>query len=353
MLGDRAPAPDETRRAPMVAFLVFGFAALGATAAQDTKKAGSPEEQLPPNVTQLTGFGERAAWSPDDRRVAFMAKSFGDAFEIDLRTHLTRLLTGHFPHAGFLRVQYLPNGDFFLIGARTFSDIRTTRFRDQEMWVQRADARTPPAPLDHKISEGVAISRRQMKIAWSNTHGQYPDLLSEGESVIYTADVVYKDTGPAVANKKEVLRARAPECTLEAQDFRNDDTELIYTCYRSTYADVMGVDLRTGEVTTYRRVPDEYNEVEGISPDGKWTLVESSREQGGPERQNSRYIDIWKLGLESRGSEFVRLTRWGDYEGYKASNPVVSNDGRRIAFQSARNDEPAGVGHGIFILTLK
>ena len=49
----------------------------------------------------------------------------------------------------------------------------------------------------------------------------------------------------------------------------------------------------------------------------------------------------------------MRLTHWGDYEGYKASNPVVSNDGKRIAFQSARNDEPAGVGHGIFILTLK
>ena len=30
-------------------------------------------------------------------------------------------------------------------------------------------------PLDHKISEGVAISRTAMRIAWSNTHGQYPD----------------------------------------------------------------------------------------------------------------------------------------------------------------------------------
>jgi hypothetical protein len=49
----------------------------------------------------------------------------------------------------------------------------------------------------------------------------------------------------------------------------------------------------------------------------------------------------------------VRLTHWGDYEGYKASNPVVGSDGRRITFQSARNTEAAGVGHGIFILTLK
>ncbi|PYQ08564.1 MAG: hypothetical protein DMF83_06220 [Acidobacteria bacterium] len=304
-------------------------------------------------MAPLTGFGERAAWSPDDQRIAFMSKSFGDAFEIDLGTRTIRLLTGHFVHPGFLRVQYLPNGDFFLIGARTFTDVRATRSRDQEMWVMKADASAPPTPLNHKISEGVAISRKRMKIAWSNTHGQYPDVLPEGESALYTADIIYKDGVPELANKKEVLRARAPECTLEAQDFRDDDRELIYTCYRSPFADVMGVDLGTGKVTAYRKRPDEYNEVEGISPDGKWTLVESSREQGGPDRQNSRYIDIWKLRLEPGSADFVRLTRWGDHEGYKASNPVVSRDGKRIAFQSARNNEAAGVGHGIFILTLK
>jgi hypothetical protein len=317
------------------------------------KAAGNPEKNLPPNIAQLTGFGERAAWSPDDKRVAFMSKSFGDAFEIDLGTRIIRLLTGHFVHPGFLRVQYLPSGDFFLIGARTFTDVRTTRSRDQEMWVMNAEASAPPTPLNHKISEGVAISRQRMKIAWSNTHGQYPDLLAEGESVIYTADIIYKDGMPELANKKEVLRAKAPECTLEAQDFRDDDRELIYTCYRSPFADVMGVDLGTGKVTSYRKLPDEYNEVEGISPDGKWTLVESSREQGGPDRQNSRYIDIWKLRLEPSSTDFVRLTRWGDHEGYKASNPVVSRDGQRIVFQSARNNEAAGVGHGIFVLTLK
>jgi Tol biopolymer transport system component len=317
------------------------------------KKAGNPEKELPANIVQVTGFGERASWSPDDKRIAFMGKSFGDAFEIDLGTRMTRLLTGHFVHPGFLRVQYLPNGDLFLIGARTFTDIRTTRSRDQEMWVMKGDARTPPTPLNHKISEGVAISRKGPKIAWSNTRGQYPDLLAEGESVIYTGDITYKDGVPELANKKEVLRAKVPECTLEAQDFRNDDRELVYTCYRSPFADVLGIDLQTGKVTTYRKLPDEYNEVEGTSPDGKWTLVESSREQGGLERQNSRYIDIWKLKLEPNSTDFARVTRWGDYEGYKASNPVVSQDGKRVAFQSARNDEPAGVGHGIFILTLK
>jgi Tol biopolymer transport system component len=330
---------------------VIGFGLVSTVYAQPTK-TGDPEEHPPSNVTRLVAFGERAAWSPDDKRIAFMSKSFGDAFEIDLATRNIRLLTGRFVHPGFLRVQYLPNGDFFLIGARTFTDIKTTRERDQEMWVLRSDASAPPTPLDHRIFEGVAISRRRLRIAWSNTHGQYPDLLPEGESVIYTADVAYKEGRPALENKKEVVRAHRPECTLEPQDFRNDDTELIYTCYRSPYADVMGIELATGKVTTYRKVADEYNEVEGTSPDGKWTLVESSKDQG-PGRQDFHHIDIWRLSLEAGGNEFVRMTRWGDYEGFKAANPVVSGDGKRIAFQSGRTDEPAGVGHGIFVLTLK
>jgi hypothetical protein len=62
---------------------------------------------------------------------------------------------------------------------------------------------------------------------------------------------------PTLENKTEIIRAKAPDCTLEAQDFRNNDTELIYTCYRSSYADVMGVNLSTKKVTVYRKLPDE------------------------------------------------------------------------------------------------
>jgi len=330
--------------------LVFAAMALAVVALRARQqKTGSPEDHLPSNITQLTAFGERASWSPDGERIAFMSKSFGDAFVVDIKTKTIRLLT-HYPNPGYLRVQYLPNGDLFLIGARAFADIQTTRSRDQEMWVMKADGRDRPVALDHKISEGVAISRKNARIAWSNTHGQYPDLLAEGESVIYTGDIVYEGGQPKLANKKEVLRAKAPECTLEAQDFRKNDTELIYTCYRSPFADVFGVNLDTKAVTTYRKLAGEYNEVEGIFPDGEHTLVESSREQT---KHNSNFIDIWKLKLEANSTDFVRMTRWGDYPGYKASNPVVSPDGRSFAFQSARNTDAAGVGYGLFLFKVQ
>ena len=247
-------------RSTVLVFAAIALAVVTLKARQ--QKTGSPEDHLPSNITQLTAFGERASWSPDGQRIAFMSKSFGDAFVVDIKTKMIRLLT-HYPNPGYLRVQYLPSGDLLLIGARAFADIQTTRSRDQEMWVMKADGRDRPVALDHKISEGVAISRKSARIAWSNTHGQYPDLLAEGESVIYTGDIVYEGGQPKLANKKEVLRAKAPECTLEAQDFRKNDTELIYTCYRSPFADVFGVNLDTKAVTTYRKLAGEYNEVEG------------------------------------------------------------------------------------------
>ena len=317
-------------------------------------QSGSPEDHLPPQITRLTGFGERAVWSPDGKRIAFMSKSFGDAFEIDVATRLTRLLTGHFRHAGFLRVHYLPNGDYLLIGAREFRDIRTTRDRDQELWLMKAGARTAPVALEQKVSEGIAVSRKRMRIAWANTHGQYPDSIPEGESVLNVADVVYDSAGvPRLANAHEVLRAHRPDCTLEAQDFRRDDAQLVYVCYRAgDKADVFGLDLASGKSTTYRKVEGEYNEVEGVSPDGAWALVESSRDQGA-DRQDSRHIDLWKLALVPNATSFVRMTRWGDFDGYKASNPTVSPDGKWFAFQSARSTDPAGVGYGIFLYRLK
>jgi Tol biopolymer transport system component len=164
------------------------------------------------------------------------------------------------------------------------------------------------------------------------------------------ADIVEDGGRPTLANKVELIRAKRPECTLEAQDFRFDDTELIYTCYRTPYADVFGLNLKTKAITTFRKIAGEYNEVEGIFPDGTHTLVESSKDQSA---QDSNHIDIWKMPLVPNATEYVRMTHWGEYDGYKASNPVVSPDGKTMAFQSARSKDPAGVGYGIYLMDLK
>ena len=64
-------------------------------------------------------------------------------------------------------------------------------------------------------------------------------------------------------------------------------------------------------------------------------------------------IDIWKLRLDGTGKDFTRLTHFNDYEGGKASNPVISTDRRFMAFQAARTGDPAGVGYGILLYWFK
>src|SRR5215475_10213040 len=90
---------------------------------------GNPLDHLPANVEVLTHFGERADISPDNQRVAFMAKSFGDAMLIDLKSRVIQCLTCNVPAAVFLRVMQLVTGDYILIGPDHFEDIRTSRTR--------------------------------------------------------------------------------------------------------------------------------------------------------------------------------------------------------------------------------
>jgi hypothetical protein len=273
---------------------------------------GNIDAALTSEYERLTSFGERPSWSPDGKRIAFMEKSYGDAYEIDLESRRIRLLT-NFPNPGFLRIQYLPNGDYLLIGARNYTDLDRTRYYDQEFWLLKADLSALPIPLDQKVSEGVAISRRSMRIAWANDFRTSPDLLPKDECAILLGDIVLSDGKPQIAHKRQVLRIKGKGCRLEAQDFRNGDRELIYIVYRDTpavrLADVFGIDVVTGRQTTYRQIETEYSEAEGIFPDGEHILVESDREQTNP--RGSKTLDIWKLRLATQSADYPRVTRFG------------------------------------------
>src|SRR5690349_1623327 len=90
---------------------VVAFAILALPLAAQ-RKPGSQLDHLPPNMEVLTHFGERADISPDNRRIAFMTKSFGDAMVIDLNTRIIRCLTCNVPATAFLRVMHLVSGDY-------------------------------------------------------------------------------------------------------------------------------------------------------------------------------------------------------------------------------------------------
>ncbi len=332
----------------MKTLLALAFFALSVNA---ERKQGSPIDALPKNMEVLTHFGERADLSPDNQRIAFMNKSFGDAFVIDLKTRIIRCLTCGIPGAAFLRIMHLSNGDYILIGPEKFKDIRTSRHEDNELWYLSQKPGSKPVKFGNKMSEGAAISKKSLKISWSELPAQFPEMPKDLSKLI-VADVDYSGGTPKLANKKVVYESKDANCRIEAQDFYDNDTKMTFTCYEPKgLASAMGIDLKTGAITNFSKAPGTYNECEGIFPDGQYTCVEGDRqvaELGG--QHGSRQIDIYKLKLDGTGKDFKRLTHFNDYEGWKASNPVVSTDGKFMAFQVAHAADEAGVGYGIVLL---
>lgn len=316
-------------------------------------KSGSPIDNLPPYIRQLTYFGQRADWSHDGKRILFMEKTFGDVYEVEVATGIIRPMTHHYFHEGYTRALYLSNGDILLSGARKFNaeDPWPSRNeRNAELWVLKRDLSGPPTPLGEYCMEGPAVSRSRMRIAWALGGN------------LYMADIVYEDGVPKIANKRKILDQqdlpfRAP---IETQNFRPpEEKELIFAAYRYQGTEVMGLDIETGKVVNYSNAPNQYDEPEGIFPDGKYTLVECNRHATEiPKRKANTDgpglrlgIDIYKLALDGSG-QYERLVYFADYPGYKSSNPVVSDDGRYMAFQFAKRGDPAGVGRGILIFDL-
>ena len=314
------------------------------------RKEGNPIEDLPANIEILTLFGERADFSPDNKRVAFMAKSFGDAMVIDLETRKIDCLTCNVPGAAFLRVMHLVTGDYLLIGPDKFEDIETSRARDNELWFLSKKPGSKPIKLGMKMSEGAAISKKSLQIAFSQVHAQNPEL-PEGASRIIVTKLDLSSGTPKLVDQKTVFESPDRSCVAEAQDFYDNDTKLTFACYEPKgMSSVMSLDLNSGESTNFTPTPNVYDEPEGIIPGGKYTLVESDRQcewLGG--KRGYRNCDIWKLRMDGTEKDYERLTKFNDYVNGKASNPVVSTDGKHMAFQLANPNDPAGVGYGLLL----
>lgn len=334
---------------PLVLALCFA-SATAATAAPRTGQ--SPAGALPRHITRVTWFGERADWSHDGKRILFISKTFGDAMEYDFETKVIRNLTAHYPHHGYTRALYLANGDILLSGPEQFDPSDPGKARTQcFLYVLQRNLGKPAQPLGTKCSEGPAVSRKRMHIAWTHVAAEYPEEMPPGSSRMLEADIVITNGPPRLANQRLIIDSRdLPfKCTMETQNFRPpDEKELIFSAYDYQDTEVCGIDLVTKKVVNYSNAPGEYDEPEGIFPDGQFTLVECDKHN----RQGPNHVDLWKLKLDGSGQS-ERLTFFSDYPGYKASNPVVRDDGWFIAFQMAKSRDAAGVGHGIFILDLK
>ncbi|MDB6054435.1 MAG: hypothetical protein JWN25_1958 [Verrucomicrobiales bacterium] len=336
-------------------FLVISALLAGGRLSLDAappKEGDNPAEHLPAHITQVTWFGERADWSKDGKKILFLSKTFGDVFELEVQTHRIRNLTTRFQHHGFTRALYLANGDILLSGPEIFDPKSPGEARTQcFLYILDKNLNRPPAPLGTKCSEGPAVSRRRMHIAWTHVASQYPTEMLAGASRIQEADIVIENGKPKLENQRLILESKELpfKCTMETQNFRPpEERELTFSAYGYQGTDVCGVILGSKMLTNYSDSPGQYDEPEGIFPDGQYTLVECDKQN----LKGPSYVDLWKLKLDGSG-HYERLTYFSDYPGYKASNPVVSDDGKFIAFQMAKSRDDAGVGQGIFIYDIE
>ncbi|MCB2074384.1 MAG: PD40 domain-containing protein [Novosphingobium sp.] len=306
----------------------------------------------------LTQFGGRANFSPDGQKIAFVGKTYGDAYEIDLKTREIRNLTYNIPHQGIMRIQYLPNGDFLVTAPHVNTGPNTRAHL--EMWVLGKDLNRGLQPLGEQVFEGIAISKKTNLIAWTVIE---PELKREEPWQMafvrptkrYIAEVTYKNGKPRLTEKREIMARLPEECKfIEPQDFREDDSELVYSCMGmadggNVQISVMGNKLREDRNVIHYRKAGEYDEVEGIAPGGDWTTVECGKQ----DKPGLPVLDICRLELTPDG-KITRLVR-GTTPGSTVdiSNPVVSPDGKWLAFQRSDNASPdIGEGFGLYLLKL-
>lgn len=333
----------------MKAFYISLMFIVATSALKSQQKEGNPAENLPDYIKRVTQFGERADWSHDGKKILFIEKTYGDAYEIEIETGKIRLITGHFYHGGFTRALYLANGDVLLSGCTSFDaeNPHVNRQVNAELWVLNKSYSTPPVRLGTKCSEGPAVSRKNMKIAWTIMFRQYPEL-KKGQYLIQTADIIYNNGIPELANKRllvDNLETLGKDGEIESQNFvLPDEKFMTFSAYAYKGGEVMLLNLETGKVTPMTSGDERFEECEGIFPDGKSTCIERGTIPG--------TSDIWKLKLDGSG-EAKRITWFNDYKGYRSSNPSISSDGRFMAFQMARTEDRAGVGYGIFVMDLE
>ena len=322
--------------------------------AQQTQKEWT-DISFPSYITRMNYYGERPDWSPDGKKFLFVARSFGDVYEMDVATKVVRPLTHHYYHGGYLRALYLSNGDIALVGPKTFpsENWKEARFKLSELWILDKKLQSPPVRMGEYVWEGPAVSKTQLKIAWAEHHGSYPEQKRYWQ--IWVADIDYSAGTPALKNQRVVMdnsNGIVKGAVLEPQNFRpgNEDELTVQSSGQgngNNSTEVLGLNMKTGKLINYSRSPGSYNEPEGIFPDGQFTLVESSRHR--TSESTAKNIDLYKLRLDE-SSSWERLTHFNEGGKFKATNPVVSNDGKFMAFMVARCDEMAGIGHGIYIL---
>jgi len=370
-------------------------------------QAGTAQVSVPPELQakiathpytrQVMDWGSRPEWSADSKRLIFVSKEFGDVYELDIATGKTQPLTYGYPHEGILRAYYLRDGNYLLSAARDHvAGLEPyTRILEPELWLLDKSLTGAAMPLNVRMSEGVAVARSSMRIAWmasapnlppkpqprfpgdrpTITTRQVVDLLRKEDNPdggIWMGEVVVESSTAKVINQRKVVgcepdgplskalaRLNQKCSAAEPQNFvPHDENRLTFTALASDDArpfiiHTFVIDLTTGKLVKLN-MDDLHAEVEGVFADGKSTLVEHSPDKDG--WKGGMSVDLWQVPLDGSG-RMSAVTQYNAIDPELKSNQgVVSPDGRWLAFSvGTRSMErvSAGQGIGIFLMDLK
>lgn len=314
---------------------------LGCILATSTLQAANfPLDKLPPYITRITEVGQRADFSLDGKKILYVTKAGGEVMEFDTVTRKTRHISnfarseGH----GFYRALYMYNGDYLLTGG----DKRKNAY----VYILDQDLNRAPTYIHELLWEGPALSRTQPLISWTDDHQN-----------MWLARIQYDKHGvPSFVDKKLLFDNRTAivekDCncrTIEPQNFRPPhEEEIIFSCYGYRGTETFGYHLKTKAFVNYTLTDSSREEPEGIFPDGEYILTECDRHVD----RGMGHTDLYMLKLDGSGRA-KRLTFFNNVPGYRATNPVVSDDGRFIAFQESTTGSQAGFGQGIYLMDLE
>ncbi len=303
-----------------------------------------PPDKLPTHITALTNFGQRAEWSLDGKTVYFLDKPGGEVWSVDVKTKTPKQITfvqnrekGH----GYYRVMCLANGDLLLCGG-------AERHKLYFEVLDKSFKKLPQRIANEELDEGPAISRKTMKIAWT----------LPGQLQIYSGKISFKNGKTSIVDKKLLVDSKNVisdegiqyEDIIESQNWRGKyEDELVFAQYKRGKAfrcEVFGKEILTGKIINYSKDSLAYDEPEGIYPNNQYTLVESDKHEI---TSGTSTIDIYKLKLDGTGKNYERLTFFSEIKGYRSSNPVISDNGKMMAFQGSYSGSEAGGGCGIYL----
>ncbi|ALC18723.1 translocation protein TolB [Streptomyces pristinaespiralis] len=348
---------------------------------------GSPDLLKASVRTTAVVEGARPAWSPDGRFMAYVDHEFGTVRERELATGATRCLTCHVPGGQFWRVHYTAAGDLLLGGRGAAADPSTPvsvaeRLLHLEWYWMPRNAEAQPFPLHLNVFEGIAVARHSDWIAWTATpfhHGQ------DGQrSAMWIARLRVDGKVAVLEDRRQVLEWPSPDSGvvpptdfvaedpdrrlpkalpdfgIEAQDFieggKGDGTPPAAIVFYAFAPDRRGLaqpyqgleiyrlDLRAGRVQR-QTDNDEYDEAEGVTPDGRFVVVESDHDTG----LSNAALDLYALRLDGTGRHLRRLTYATAQPGSEATNPVISPDGRSMLHELHSADGTSSIQLTTFV----